>query len=445
MKRILVCVSMFALSIYAAWAIILPNGSEVIISSIEKYDSGSIKSVTLAEDSEFITKSGTFTFKSGSTVTFYENGNIEASDLNNRKVEFYENGFLKTITPIKDTKFKTKYGDLVFSSGGYRSYTVEFYDNGFVKSGYLKDKQRIKTSLGTIECQNYNNDKTHFHENGSIKSIGIDIFEVDTPLGKLPAQQLEFDENERLIGIQSNKDLPKGVYAGFEARSDFSINGKLEFYETGAIKSAYIRSDDWIKTSAGKIKLNPYKDKPVTFYENGTLKSASLYSQVFNTPIGLLSIKEIRLYPSGNIEYIEPSSPTVLPETYKMYAVINEQGYGSSLQTVPECHDIHFYENGTIKHVSLDSEMYMSIKYTSYRVGDKIWFYSDKAPMGVAKFSSYNDDHLIFAPDGKLLGRAVIDTDTGLLREATPEENEEKARFYEERGRFYGGSNWLGY
>lgn len=448
MKRILVCVSMFALSIYAAWAIILPNGSDVIISSIEKYDSGSIKSVTLAEDSEFITKSGTFTFKSGSTVTFYENGNIETSDLNDRKVEFYENGFLKTITPVKDTQFKTKYGDLFFSSGEYRNYTVEFYDDGFVKNGYLKEQQRIKTSLGTIECkQNYDNNKTYFHENGSIKSIDIDIFEVDTPLGKLPAQHLDFDENERLTGIQSYTELPKGVYAGFEVHSDFSIKGKLEFYETGAIKSASIHSDDWIKTSAGKIKINPYEDKPVTFYENGTLKSACIRSQVFDTPIGLLSIQEIRLYPAGNIEYIEPSSPTVLPETYKMYAAINKQGYGSSLQTVPECHDIHFYENGTIKHVSLtrNNEMYMSIKNTSYRVGDKIWFYSDKAPMGVAKFSSYNDDHLIFAPDGKLLGRAVIDTDTGLLREATPEENEEKARFYEERGRFYGGSNWLGY
>ena len=160
MKRILVCVSMFALSIYAAWAIILPNGSDVIISSIEKYDSGSIKSVTLAEDSEFITKSGTFTFKSGSTVTFYENGNIETSYLNGRKVEFYENGFLKTITPVKDTQFKTKYGDLVFIGEKYGDHTVEFYDNGFVKNGYLKDKQRIKTSLGTIECQNYNNNKT---------------------------------------------------------------------------------------------------------------------------------------------------------------------------------------------------------------------------------------------------------------------------------------------
>ena len=375
MKQILVC--MLALSIQAVQAIILPNGSDVIISAIEKYDSGAIRSVTLAEDAAFTTQSGTFTFKSGSTVTFHENGNVESGYPNDKIAEFYENGFLKEITPETNTKFKTKYGDLVFLGEKYASYTVEFYDNGFIKSGRLKDKQRIKTSLGTIECkQDYGSNKTHFYENGGIQSIDIYTFEVSTPLGKLPANRIQFDENERLIYVYMGSNLgskmPKGVYPGFEALSDFKLTYEVTFYENGTIKTARIDSDDWLKTPAGKIKTSTFDS--VTFYETGAFKSAPIQPQVFDTPLGLLTIKEIGIYPSGKIEYLNPASAVTLPDTYTMYAEINEQGYGNIFRYTgrddpyaqeklirSDCEDVHFYENGTVKQVSISDNSSLSI------------------------------------------------------------------------------------
>lgn len=446
MKRILVCMCMLALSIQAVWAIILPNGSDVIISAIEKYDSGAIRSVTLAEDAAFTTKSGTFTFKSGSTVTFHENGNVESAGYPNYYsiAEFYENGFLKTIEPVEDMKFKTKYGDLIFIPRNYNpTPTVKFYDNGFVRSGRLKDKQRIKTSLGTIECkQDYGSNETHFYENGGIQSIDIYTFEVSTPLGKLPANRIQFDENERLtyvdMGSNSGSKMPKGVYPCFEALSDFKLTHEVTFYENGTIKTARIDSDDWLKTPAGKIKIDSYDnngDKPVTFYENGTFKSASIQPQVFDTPLGLLTIKEIGIYPSGKIEYINPASAVTLPDTYTMYAEIDEQGYGSSLQTISKYDDIHFYEDGAIKQISLYDGIFINIEQNLYRI-NKIWFYEDGKPMG-ADISSRIYDYIRFAPDGKFLGRAVIDADTGLLREPTPEEDAEYER---QNQRYYEGA-----
>ncbi|MGP1530068.1 MAG: hypothetical protein ACTTI3_06985 [Treponema sp.] len=447
MKRILVYTCMLALSIQAVWAIILPNGSDVIISAIKKYDSGAIRSVTLAEDAAFTTQSGTFTFKSGSTVTFHENGNVESGYLNDRIAEFYENGFLKKITPETNTKFKTKYGDLVFLGEKYASYTVEFYDNGFVKSGQLKDKQHIKTSLGTIECKkDYGSNETHFYENGGIQSIDIYPFEVATPLGKILVQRIQFDENERLTYVYmgySGSKMPKGIYPGFEALSDFEVTHEVTFYENGTIKTARIDSDDWLKIPVGKIKID--SSVPVTFYENGTFKSAPIQPQVFDTPLGLLSITEIGIYPSGKIEYINLASAVTLPDTYTMYAEINEQGYGNIFRytgrdddpyaqekLILKCRDIHFYENGIIKQLSIDYDNWVSINIErdSYRI-NKIWFYEDGKTMGALISShayNYIYSYIIFAPDGEFLGRAVIDADTGLLREPTPEEDAEYER-----------------
>lgn len=265
--------------------------------------------------------------------------------------------------------------------------------------------------------------------------------------------------------------MPKGVYPGFEALSDFKLTyevtfyengtiktaridsddwlktpvGKIKidssvpvtFYENGTIKTACINSDDWLKTPVGKIKINSYENKPVTFYENGTFKSAHIQPQVFDTPLGLLTIEEIGIYPSGKIEYINPSSAVPLHETYTMYTEINEQGYGSSLQPIPKCDNIHFYENGIIKQLSTYyyESISINIEQYSYRINE-IWFYEDGKPMG-AEISSRLYDYIRFAPDGEFLGRAaVIDSETGLLREpTTPEENEEyerhKQRYYE--------------
>lgn len=166
--------------------------------------------------------------------------------------------------------------------------------------------------------------------------------------------------------------MPKGVYPGFEALSDFKLTYEVTFYENGTIKTARIDSDDWLKTPAGKIKTSTFDS--VTFYETGAFKSAPIQPQVFDTPLGLLTIKEIGIYPSGKIEYLNPASAVTLPDTYTMYAEINEQGYGNIFRYTgrddpyaqeklirSDCEDVHFYENGTVKQVSISDNSSLSI------------------------------------------------------------------------------------
>ena len=62
--------------IHAAFAIVLPDGTDAIIRSVEKYPSGKIKSVKLSEPTELNTPFGKYTFSG--TVTFYENGSIRS-------------------------------------------------------------------------------------------------------------------------------------------------------------------------------------------------------------------------------------------------------------------------------------------------------------------------------------------------------------------------------
>lgn len=77
-KRIFCCIwFMLFMGINALFAIMLPDGTDAIISRVEKYPSGKIKSAKLSEPTELNTPIGKFTF--GGTVTFHENGIIRSA------------------------------------------------------------------------------------------------------------------------------------------------------------------------------------------------------------------------------------------------------------------------------------------------------------------------------------------------------------------------------
>ena len=82
-KRIFCCIwFMLFMGINTLFAIMLPDGTDAIISRVEKYPSGKIKSAELSEPTEpteLNTPIGKFTF--GCTVTFHENGIIRSAGL----------------------------------------------------------------------------------------------------------------------------------------------------------------------------------------------------------------------------------------------------------------------------------------------------------------------------------------------------------------------------
>lgn len=424
MKKIIGIIFVFSISLNLLWGIILPDGTDAIINYVDKYDNGSIRRIELSEDTELKTKSGKFIFKSNKMIEFYENGFIKSGELKNGNIiEFYQNGMMKQIELVNNIELKTKNGLLIFEGDARYKNKVEFYEDEIVKTGWLKDNQIIKTSIGDIKTDG----RINFYENGSISSVKIKTKEINTPIGKIKATKLFFDKKGLLSSCEIlSKNMSSGKYFGLEFASDFTVYDKIGFYENGKIKNLFLKSNNWIKTNIGKIKTTK-EGGFFEVYENGNLKKASIQTQIFDTPLGLISSGNITLYESGKLKSISIADDRIeLPEQYRMYTEITEDGFGQSEKVIPECTSIGFYENGVIKW----GQIYYSHSFLIYNnINNKnntlteSWFYESGKPLGGRiAYRSDTPYYIIFNQDGEFLGRAVIDEVTGILRKATQDE-----------------------
>ncbi|UTC67292.1 MULTISPECIES: hypothetical protein [unclassified Treponema] len=226
MKKIIGIIFVFSISLNLLWGIILPDGTDAIIKYADKYDNGSIRRIELSEDTELKTKSGKFIFKS------------------DKMIEFYENGMMKQIELVNNIQLKTKNGVLTFESDEHIKNKVEFYENEIVKTGWLKDNQIIKTSIGDIKTDG----RINFYEDGSISSVKIKTKEINTPIGKIEATRLFFDKKGLLSSCEIlSKNVSAGKHFGLEFLSNFTVYDKIEFYENGKIKNLFLKSNNWIK------------------------------------------------------------------------------------------------------------------------------------------------------------------------------------------------------
>ncbi|AGT42788.1 hypothetical protein [Treponema pedis] len=427
MKKIIGIMFIFSIGLNLLWGIILPDGTDALIDYVDKYDNGSIYRIKLSEDTELTTKAGKFIFKTDKMIEFYENGFIKSGELKNgNTIEFYENGMMKQIELVNNIKLNTKNGSLIFIGDIHSKNKVEFYENGIVKTGWLKDSQIIKTGIGDIKTDG----RIHFYENGGISWVEIKPKQINTSIGKIETTKLFFNKKGSLSMCKiSPQKITSGKYSGLEFLSSFTIYDEIAFYENGKIKNFSLRSNDWIKTNIGKIKVT--KDGGfLEIYENGNLKKAFIQSQVFDTPLGLISLSNINLYESGKFESIKILENTIaLPEQYRMYTEINEEGFGQSEMTIPECSAIGFYESGGIKWGRIHhshSFLIQNNKTNKNEICVEPWFYEDGKPMGSR--IAYNSDipyYIIFSEEGEFLNRAVIDETTGTLRKASQDELQE--------------------
>ncbi|UTC81876.1 hypothetical protein [Treponema denticola] len=427
MKKIIGIMFVFSVSLNLLWGIILPDGTDAIINYVDKYDNGSIRRIELSEDTELKTKSGKLIFKSDKMIEFYKNGFIKSGELKNgNTIEFYENGMMKQIELVNNLELKTKTGLLIFEGDAHNKNKVEFYEDEIVKTGWLKDNQIIKTSIGDIKTDG----RINFYENGSISSVKIKTKEINTPIGKIEATKLFFDKKGLLSSCEIlSKNVSAGKHFGLEFFSNFTVYDKIGFYENGKIKNLFLKSNDWIKTNIGKIKTTK-EGGLFEVYENGNLKKASIQTQIFDTPLGLIPSGNITLYESGKFESIFMADDKIeLPEQYFMYTEVNEDGFGQSERVIPECTSINFYENGIIKL----AEIYYSRSFSIWNINAnktyaliEPWFYENGKPLGGRiKYHLNTPYYIIFSQDGEFWGRAVIDEVTGILRKATQDELQE--------------------
>lgn len=350
----------------STYAIKLPDGTDVSIKKIEKYENGSIKSVSLSEPATLKTPIGLLTFFQ--TVSEFE-------------------GF-----------------------GG--NSTIEFHQNGTIKSGHLKDKTIINTKYGKIPVTSIS-----FYEDGKINSFytpleynmvvqGRDVYRVPktpvyiaTSYGNIP---VDGTVNFYNSGVINRIDLGNNLSAelNIEKFGKIKLKRYIEFYENSKLSSAEIDNLFSIQTDFGKLKA---KNK-ISLWSNGNIKSVDFEPQVIETPVGLLTVESIMTYESGKLEQFSTSErnqsisfnnqnyeldyQSYTPSTVTLYesgklksAMLNEYDkslINTSLGNIGVGGKLRFYENGNLQY----AEKYFDEKVNT-KVGtlffNKIFFYESGA------------------------------------------------------------------
>lgn len=313
-RRSFIVFSLLLLS-FNLFGLTLPDGTDAMISKMEKYPSGNIKSVSLAEPTEFKTPIGALVF-----FAKYE----------------------KYVTYEKDT-------------------TVEFYESGKIKSGHLDKKTSINTPVG-----NYSIVYISFYESGAIKCF-ISLMEYDravkgrdviitpkvtslikTSSGLIPVGGIvDFYENGKLKGVEFSdvsQILQEGLFKGVK------IENKISFYEDGNILSLYTREPQTISIkNLGKVKFV----NEITIWNNGNAKNIEFPdSQMFDTPVGLLELKQIDTYENGKFE-----SVVILNNQIITTPNGELEAWGNTYSK----NTIKFYEDGKLKSFVINNNTFQNI------------------------------------------------------------------------------------
>ncbi|MCX7714536.1 MAG: hypothetical protein N2171_02250 [Clostridia bacterium] len=172
--------------------------------------------------------------------------------------EKYPNGAVKSCILEKENKILTVCGELIpkYSEENVRKKykaSISFFKSGEIKSIYMENQTPIKTPLGVYPAE-----FVTFYESGALKRF----FPLD---GKISGYWTEDDEANLCENLQFSLDI-------------------------GTFKAKIIN---------------------VCFYENGNLKSVTLWPGqeiILNTNVGLLPVRiGFSLHENGTIETIEPA------------------------------------------------------------------------------------------------------------------------------------------
>lgn len=137
----------------------------------------------------------------------------------------------------------------------------------------------------------------------------------------------------------------------------------VSLYPEGGIKECILTEANYLDTSYG-VLIPQYRDdderrkriKPLSFYENGSLKSISLQNPVeIETPVGMFSAEFISFYECGGINRVFPldgmlSGYWTEEDEYDLATeYIFDFSFGKFKRKII---GIHFYENGGLKSIT---------------------------------------------------------------------------------------------
>lgn len=176
--------------------------------------------------------------------------------------------------------------------------TCSTYPDGSLKDCVLSERISLDTQYGPMVPQyehagvrRKHTYSVSFFQNGIIQRIALhDQTEIETPIGKFPAELITFYETGSIKRI-------------------FPLNGQITGYWSEDDEYS-LAQEFTFNLPAGTIKT---KVISVCFYENGSIQSLTLWpKEIINvkTPIGEQRVRiGLCLYPTGEVKSFEPASP----------------------------------------------------------------------------------------------------------------------------------------
>lgn len=166
-----------------------------------------------------------------------------------------------------------------------------------------------------------------FFQNGRIQRIALnDQTEVETPIGKFPAELITFYETGKIKRI-------------------FPLNGQISGYWSEDDEYGLAREFTF-NLPVGTIKT---KVISVCFYENGSIQSLTLWpKEIINvrTPIGDQRVRTgLCLYPNGKVKSFEPAYPIKIDTPIGTIGAFDLSASGIN----GDVNSLNFTEDGKIK------------------------------------------------------------------------------------------------
>jgi len=225
-------------------------------------------------------------------------------------------------------EFSTIYGQLKGIS------SIEYFTEGAIKECKLSQYSEMKTIYGILipqydekEVRRKYKRSLSFYENGNIQSISFQKqTDIDTSIGKLPAELALFYENGSIKRI-------------------FPLNGKITAYWSEQSEYELAEEVDF------NFEFGNFKKKiiGINFYESGGVKSLTLWPRDFINIPSLYGIIETRiglsLYPNGVIKSCEPRKQTLINTIIGEIHAFDLRAIGLN----GDRNSLNFNEDGTVK------------------------------------------------------------------------------------------------
>ncbi len=399
--------------------------------------------IILEKDSVIKTPHGNLKFKGKTQLNLNDEGNLRSGTLAYSQkikskygiitikghVEFNKIGIIETCILVSPYILPTPIGKLTFTGG------ISFDNLGNVISGGIAPAYIPYSESQSFVC-NY----ISFHENGTVKHMGMDEYQViKCNLGNIKIIGLELFPNGKISFLNTRQYITNTIK---NQTYIFNCWGRgIYLHDNGMISVGYLEIGSPLNTKWGTIQLGDIYSKvdtendnigQIAFYDNGMLERTYIegVNELFYKNYHLNLVDYIGFYRSGMLKYGCLDQPADIDTGYGKITVnltinfhpnaeLQEVWLTSphhlqiSGQKVLCVGNLTFYDNTQLKSCDVSNTLKINTKYGNLSFNEWVMFYRNgkfftghlKKPAVInTPYGSFSFSRLYFFNDGKIRG-----------------------------------------